>query len=73
MYSLVVQSSGSQPGGRDPSKGHKINLRGCEMINGRGKKKKQSSATQICIILGDFTQFFANFPRKITSGAQLGF
>ena len=36
---------------------HQINLRGREMINGRGKKKKQSSDTQICF---QFLDFFSN-------------
>ena len=40
-----------------PPKGQQINLRGGEMINGRGKKKKQSSDTQICF---QFLDFFSN-------------
>ncbi len=52
-YSLVLQSGGFQPGVWTPPKGHQINLRGHEMINGRGKKKKQTSDTQTCIHLLD--------------------
>lgn len=32
---------GSQPRAQVPSRGHLMNLTGCEIINGRGKKKKK--------------------------------
>ncbi len=51
MYSLVVWFSDSQPLGQAPSRGHKINLWSREMINGRGKKKKQLCYTNLCCIL----------------------
>lgn len=42
-----------------PSKGHKINLMNHEMINGRGKKEKQTYATQICIHFLAFSLAFS--------------
>ena len=45
------------PGVGPYPKGHKINLGGCEMINGIGKK--ESSAKQICIYILDFSPIFA--------------
>lgn len=47
-HNLAVLSSGFQLSGLAHSKGHNIDF-GChEIINGLGKKKRQSSATKIC-------------------------
>lgn len=40
--------NGSQPVGCDPPRGHKIHLRGLDVINGKEKKKKSIS---ICAFL----------------------
>lgn len=46
--------------GLNPSTGHKINQRGCDIITeGQGKKKKLNSATQIGIYI--FCFLFALF------------
>lgn len=42
----AVQSSGSKPRGQGPSKGHKMNLRVRETVNGVEKKERRSSAAQ---------------------------
>ncbi len=60
-FLYTVQSSGSQPRGRAPPNGHQVNLRGREMINGREKKKKQTSGAQICFQSLDFSLIFTFF------------
>lgn len=55
---MVIWLSDSQTTGQVPSKGHKINVRGSEMINGVGKTRKQSSAAQMCPFCGLFSLNF---------------
>ena len=45
---VCVDTSGSLP------KGHQINLRGHEMINGRGKKKKKLCYANLLSVFLDF-------------------
>lgn len=69
MYSYVVLPSGSRPAGQPPLRGHKLNLRGREMINGSERKNKQSSATQICTQFLDFCLIFCIVLDDLTCGA----
>lgn len=51
---------------RPPPKSHKINLRGCEVMNGRGKEKKNDiSHTQLCIYLSDISLMVASFVKNV--------
>lgn len=57
LYNLQLSwSSCLQPRDRVPLQGHQINRSHREIINGRGRKKKQSPDTQIYILffLGHF-------------------
>lgn len=53
-YRPTVYLSGSQPTGCAPPKGHKINPRDQEMINGRGEKEKRKKK----VLLQKFVLFF---------------
>lgn len=55
----VLYFSGSHPWGRASGKSHKINLRGCMMIN--AVEKKKISVAHICIDFFDFSTILALF------------
>lgn len=59
VTAVVVLSSGSQLRGRASLTGHLINLRGRTVIFVEGKKRKQSSATQMYTHFLDFSQIVA--------------
>lgn len=51
-HNNVAKSKAVVPnlGIRTPARGRKEDLRGCEMINSRGEKKKYSPVTQISVL-----------------------
>lgn len=56
IYSYLVYSSGSQPRGRAPPKGHQINLMGRKMVYGEPGRKH----TFIFSFIFDFSRQIAN-------------
>ncbi len=71
LYSISIVS---QPKGRAPPKAHQIKLRGHEMINGRGKKKKQNSGTVHKSVFSFWRKSYTNgYPCLTSIGRSLSF
>ncbi len=56
-YSSVIKSNGSISRRQVPPNGHKVNLRGCEMTDEKGKKKKTKFCSKRIV---SFLGFFCN-------------